>query len=414
MIRFHLLTLFLGVVGFCCAQTNESSVTLIDASGWTINNSPFQVSGSAHFYEGRILAANEMAGQPFSVVHFPGLWDKKENGMPADLGTYLIRVLLPAHVADSLALFVPEMYNAYRLYANGKLISTNGKVGLSKKETTPQWLPHTVSFKVTSDTLRLVLQIANFHHHKAGIKEMVFLGSVSQMNWRTRIRIVSNLIETSVLMLTGLFYLFIFFVARKKAAVLYFALLCIIWSVRSAFSNNYLFGTFYPEFSWIATIRIEYLTLFFTMSWAILFVGTIFQNETNLIVKYGLILANLAFAVFTLYAEPYIFTQGLTIYLITSGLLLLYVGFIVIRAWVNERTGSGLLTLSIILGLILFSYDIFVYQGFSTYNPVIFGSGYITIFMMLAWALAMQLKLVKSKPAPATSLTYEDLYKKKD
>lgn len=414
MIRFHLLTLFLGVVGFCCAQTNESSVTLIDASGWTINDSPFPVSGSAHFYEGRILAANEMAGQPFSVVHFPGLWDKKENGMPADLGTYHIRVLLPAHVADSLALFVPEMYNAYRLYANGELISTNGKVGLSKKETTPQWLPHTVSFKVTSDTLHLVLQIANFHHHKAGIKEMVFLGSVSQMNWRTRIRIVSNLIETSVLMLTGLFYLFIFFVARKKAAVLYFALLCIIWSVRSAFSNNYLFGTFYPEFSWIATIRIEYLTLFFTMSWAILFVGTIFQNETNLIVKYGLILANLAFAVFTLYAEPYIFTQGLTIYLITSGLLLLYVGFIVIRAWVNERTGSGLLTLSIILGLILFSYDIFVYQGFSTYNPVIFGSGYITIFMMLAWALAMQLKLVKSKPAPATSLTYEDLYKKKD
>jgi hypothetical protein len=92
--------------------------------------------------------------------------------------------------------------------------------------------------------------------------------------------------------------------------------------------------------------------------------------------------------------------------------LLLYIGFTVIRAWVNERVGSGLLTLSIILGLNIFAYDIFVYEGFSSYDPVIFSIGYIAIFMLMAWALAMQLNLIKSKTSQNTSLSYDDLYKK--
>jgi hypothetical protein len=74
--------------------------------------------------------------------------------------------------------------------------------------------------------------------------------------------------------------------------------------------------------------------------------------------------------------------------------------------------GSGLLTISIILGLNIFAYDIFVYEGFSSYDPVIFSLGYISIFMLMGWALSMHLGLVKSKPSPTTSLTYDDLYKK--
>jgi len=102
----------------------------------------------------------------------------------------------------------------------------------------------------------------------------------------------------------------------------------------------------------------------------------------------------------------------LNFYLIASGTLLMYAGFTVIRAWVNERVGSGLLTISIVLGLNIFAYDIFVYEGFSSYDPVIFSVGYITIFALMGWALAIYLGLIKSKPNPTTRLTYDDLYKK--
>jgi hypothetical protein len=181
--------------------------------------------------------------------------------------------------------------------------------------------------------------------------------------------------------------------------------------VRSLFSNLYLGISYFPDFDWAVMVRIEYVTLYLTMIWAILFLSQIFQYEANIFFKYALVFCNLLFTVFTLSTSPALFTQWLNFYLLASAVLLLYGGFTVIRAWVNERVGSGLLTISIILGLNIFAYDIFVYEGFSSYDPFIFSLGYMTIFVLVSWALSMHLGLIKSKPSPATRLTYDDLYK---
>lgn len=413
MKRSFFLLLLTGAVHLCHSQATEVPITLIDATSWVANGSPFTITGSVSFYEGALLSLQECHKQPFRVENFPELWPEK-NGKRLETGTYLIRVLLPTTHDSTLAVSIPEVYNSYQLYAYGKLIAQNGITGKTKQETKPQWLPQTVSFKVENDTLSLVLQIANFYHAKSGIKKPIFLGSVNQLEHRKTISKNYNLVETLMLLITGLFFLVLSFINSKKGAPFYFAMLCITWAIRSVFSNNYLFATYYPDFSWVATVRIEYITLYFTMIWAILTIANLFQNETNLIIKYSLVMVNFVFVAFSIFTDPRNFTEGLNIYLIVSGLLLFYVGYIVIHAWVNERTGSGLLTLSIILGLIIFSYDIFVYEGFSTYEPVIFGIGYIFIFMLIAWALAMQLNLIKSKQTPTNSLTYEDLYKKED
>ena len=66
----------------------------------------------------------------------------------------------------------------------------------------------------------------------------------------------------------------IFFIQRNnKLVVLYFALLCITWSIRSVFSNLYPVMLVLPDFSWEWLVKIEYLTLYFTvicrtMPWA--------------------------------------------------------------------------------------------------------------------------------------------------
>ena len=196
--------------------------------------------------------------------------------------------------------------------------------------------------------------------------------------------------------------------------IIYFALLCITWALRSLFSNLYLFISFYPDFDWSLMVRIEYITLYLSMIWAILFLTAIFHNESNIVIKYGLVFCNILFTGFSVVSSPRVFTQGLTVYLIASGILLLYGGYTVIRAWINERTGSGLLTITIILGLNIFGYDIFVYEGFSSYDPVIFSAGYITLFLLMSVALAFHINLIKSRQGPTTKLTYEDLYKDQD
>ena len=407
------LVILLFIVETVFSQTDNSitSGEVIDARHWKINQEPFSLKGQCRYFENQLLSPAECKTAVGGVADFPSLFklnSKEEEGI--GYATYLITVIVPTDERD-FALTIPQIYSSYKLWVNNNIVAENGIVGKTEKECKPQWKPQTVAFQVNSDTLAMVLQIANFHHAKGGIKEQIYLGKPSLIKFKRSVSTISKLTESAALFCIGFFFLIIFFFYRRNKATLYFALLALTWSVRSVFSNLYLFISFYPDFDWTTMIRIEYITLYLAMIWAILFLTSLFRNEANIILKYGLVFCNVLFTAFSLSSLPRVFTQGLNVYLITSGVLLLYGTFIVIRAWGNERAGSGLLTLSIILGLNIFGYDIFVYEGFSSYDPVIFSAGYVSIFLMMGFALAFHVGLIKTKQNPATTLTYEDMYR---
>jgi len=385
---------------------------VIDARFWS-EDSSFPLAGPCLFFDGQLLNPQECSTASGDIISFPTLFNtKRENETGIGYATYSMFVVLKQGHSKEIGLALPQMYSSYKLWANEQLIAENGKVGKSINDCVPQWKPQTVYIEVPGDTLNLVLQIANFHHAKGGIKEPIFIGTASKMRFKRTMATISNLTETVALLLVSVLFFFIYFGRTKKSVTLYFALLCLTWSVRSMFSNMYLGIYFFPDFDWTTMVRIEYVTLYLTMIWAILFLSQIFQNESNIFFIYALVFCNVIFTIFTLYSSPLSFTEWLNVYLLVSAILLIYGGFTVVRAWVNERVGSGLLTISVILGLNVFAYDMFVYEGFSSYDPFIFSFGYISIFLLMGWALSMHLGLIKSKASPTNRLTYDDLYKK--
>jgi hypothetical protein len=364
------------------------------------------VSGYCHFFDGQLLSPEECSKASGDIVSFPTLFKSKgDDETEIGYATYSIWIVFKESHTKELALAVPQMYSSYRLWAGGKLIAENGKVGKSAIDCVPEWRPQTVYLEVPNDTLNLVLQIANFHHAKGGIKEPIYLGTASRMQLKRAIATISSLTETIVLFLISASFFFIYFSKAKKGVTLYFALVCLTWSVRSLFSNMYLGLSLFPDFNWAALVRIEYITIYLTMIWSILFISQIFKSEANIFVTYALISSNILFTLFTLFSSPLLFTRWLNVYLGAAVILLLYGGFTVILAWVNERVGSGLLTISAIVGINIFAYDIFVYEGFPAYDPFIFSLGYISIFLLMGWALLMHLGLIKSKTSPSTNLT---------
>jgi len=375
-----------------------------------MNERSLALNGLCKFFENQLLTPAECEKAPGIITEFPNLFKPKENEEGIGYATYLLTVLMPRGEKD-FALALPQMYSSYKLWANGNVIAENGVVAKTKEESKPQWRPQTVSFQSQSDTLLLVLQIANFHHAKGGIKESIYLGKTSVMAFKRTVSEVSKFAEAASLFTVGLFFLVVYFLRGRNKACIYFALLGITWAIRSLFSNLYLSISLYPDFDWATMVRIEYVALYLAMIWAVLFLTSLFHNEANIVIKYGLVFCNIIFTGFTVYSAPRIFTQGLNVYLIASGVLLLYGAYIVIRAWINERTGSGLLTLSVVLGLNIFGADIFVYEGFSSYDPVIFSAGYVLIFLMMGLALASHINLIKTSTATTTTLTYDDLYK---
>jgi hypothetical protein len=394
------------------AQVNKAVAPngVIDARQWKVNDESLALNGFCRFFGDQLLSPSECKLGRGLITEFPTLFRAKAKDDGVGYATYQLTVILPRNEHD-LAVAMPQIYSSYKLWANGNVIAENGVVAKTKEECKPQWKPQTVSFHVDSDTLSLVLQIANFHHAKGGIKESIYLGKSELMYFKRNVSDSSKFAEAAALFTIGFFFLIIYFIRGRNKATIYFSLLSITWAIRSLFSNLYLFISLYPDFDWATMVRIEYIALYLAMIWAILFLTSLFHNEANIIIKYGLVFCNIIFTGFSVYSAPRVFTQGLNIYLIVSGVLLLYGAYIVIRAWVNERTGSGLLTLSVVLGLNIFGYDIFVYEGFSSYDPVIFSSGYVLIFLMMGLALASHINLIKTVQKTTTTLTYDDLYK---
>jgi hypothetical protein len=408
----HLSSWQLSLIGLLCMAFSSAaqpiaSNGILDARDFNFSSERLNLTGTWIMYDQQLLGPGEIENGDGIPSAFPQTWNDIRNDGQG-VASYKLTVLV--NTTADLAFDLPQIYSSYRLWVNNELVAMNGIPGATAAETKPQWMPQTTTFHVRGDSLVLVLQIANFHHHKGGIKDPIYLGESSNMSAQHSLSTISKFIECGVLFIVAVVFFLLYLQQGFKKVVLYFSLLCLTWSVRSVFSNDYTFISFFPDFSWAAMVRIEYITLYLTMMWAILYLGRVFTKEGSPIIKYLLVTINGAFLAYTVFATTVEFTRLLPVYLVTSAVVLVYGAAVVLMALINERLGAMFLTISVILGLITFSYDIFTYEGLFTYNSLLFSAGYIVIFSLMAVALLIKLEIIKTANKPTTMLTYKDLY----
>jgi hypothetical protein len=407
--RLVILVILSIALNSCVHGQVKAKEGVIDARTFNFKANRLSLNGQWLWVDGQLVLPSDIKKEDLSGVEFPKIWN---DVRPASIGqgfaTYTLLVLLPPAIKD-YGIELPQMYSNYYLWANDKLVASNGKVGSTIETSQPQWLPQTVSVEA-SDTLKVVLQISNFHHQKGGCKEPIYLGDKARMFEKESTSRTSKIIECSVLLIVALTFLSLFALGKRKKVIIYFALLCATWAIRSAFSNEYLAIKLMPDFNWASMVRIEYITLYLTMIWAILYLSRLFTNESNQIIKYILVILNVVFVVFTILTPPVLFTKMLALYLGTSGMLLLYGILIIIRAYINERTGSTFLTICSLLGIMLFSYDIFTYEGIFSFNSILFSLGYLVMFALMGFALLLHLDVMKTSKQSSGVLTFKDMY----
>lgn len=104
-----------------------------------------------------------------TYIDFPSLWNiSKEKGFNGQgYATYRL-LIYTSHNNKDLALKIPIMQTAYRLWVNGEEKSSNGIVGRSKNETKPHYDNEIVFLQPEENKIEIVIQIANFHHARGG------------------------------------------------------------------------------------------------------------------------------------------------------------------------------------------------------------------------------------------------------
>jgi hypothetical protein len=382
---------------------------LIDLRRWDFAKSgEVKLDGRWNFYWQSLRPPSEVVTESEDHLRFPGIWNNSSSDKTELSGqgfaTYETKVLLDPSL-EMISLELPDFYCSYRLWINGKEVASNGQVGTSRKESTPQWLPKTVVVKA-ADTLQMVLQVSNFQHKRGGSNDHIYMGLPDHMYQKRESAVITNIILFAGLLLIGSFFVILFLFFRKERAALYFAALCLTWAIRAVFTNLYLFINWFPDMSWELAVKIEYLTLYLTMVWSILFVGKLFPEDLSPILKYSLLIVNMIFILFTVATPAFTFTNLLTAYVVVAWVILACIAFVVLRAIVYDRTGAWFSAISIMLGVLMFSYDMLTYEGIWNFSPLLFNVGYLTIFFLNATAFARQLSIsVRPKPKIDFGLT---------
>jgi len=324
-------------------------------------------------------------------VQFPAKWtDLTLDGkkLPSfGYATYTLQVLLPKS-SPALRIAMPEVYTAYKFYINGKEVASNGVVTTSAKGFVPYAEYRSIDIQEGTDTLNIVLQIANFAHSKGGIKKNISIGLREVMRLQRNRAEGIDLILGGCLIMGGLFFLGLYLMGSRDKAILLFSIYSIIYSYRIIGIDNYVLHTMIPDISWYVTIRLEYFTLFFGIGLFALYTRFLYPEEVRrspfMIICYSCFV----FALISLTFTPYYFTQLINPFLVVMAACLIHVPYIYVMAYRKKRPGAIYTLMSSGALMVLFAIALLHYWEITPALQLLSFICYIAFFFLQSLVLS--------------------------
>lgn len=379
--------------GWAFASSMPEAVDgMLDARQWDAKrDGVLALNGGWRFHWKRLLPpAQAKVEQPTAIVKWPGLWGKTQiNGRTLAMdgyGTYHLTLRLSSPMRLGLRLY--RLYSSYRLFVNGRLVFAQGKVGTSPETSSIRVHPTVVGIDATERT-EIVLQVANFAHRKGGPGDSILVGLPSQMHHARVLRVGYDVFIFTASFVIGLFYLILFFLLRRTDTPLYFALACLAVSFRSLVVSESFLLLLFPGLSYTFVLRIEYILIYASISFATLFMHKLYPKDSSLWVVRSLVAFWCLCLVFPLFFSPWVFTRSWWLLFATTPLFVLYILVVNIRAIWHKRMGAIVILFCSMLCGLGSLYDVWGYRT-GALNLEVAQLGVLAFIVGQAWLLALR------------------------
>ncbi|WP_219641845.1 response regulator [Cohnella sp. CFH 77786] len=202
---------------------------ILDLRGWDPeSNGVISLTGEWAFYPGKLIRPGEtFPEREKRMIRVPGSWDGI-FGSPFGYGTYRLEIRLPENGKGderNYAVQTSIIRTANALFANGQRVGGSGRPGTSRAETTPEVMPYSAAFTAKGDRVELVLQAANFEYaRKGGLFQQIVFGTHEAVERRNLLQVGQNAVLMGLFLISGLFFLMLYFFQRKRRELLYFSL----------------------------------------------------------------------------------------------------------------------------------------------------------------------------------------------
>ncbi len=318
---------------------------IIDIKNKNLNTEILNLKGTWEFYNHHLYTPSDFKNNTITKPEYlpvPGLWNKVKKDKSAGgtgYGTY--RLLIINTQNDKLyGINLNRVQSSYKIWINNNLLKEEGIVGKNKKTSKPAWSSSDIIFKPSGDTTEIIIQVCNFYHKKGGIEHPVTFAETKMLTENGWSRMAWNFFLLGIFLIMAAYHFAAFLFRKNDKSNLYFSLTLIFSALFSTTVGEILIVKLIPSLNWEILIKTNYISNYLRLLFFSLFIYHAFPKELNkLFFKILIGLVSVA-VIFILTTPAIIYTKTLIVFLITTGVVLIYIIFGQIKAIIKKRPGA--------------------------------------------------------------------------
>lgn len=246
------------------------------------------LSGEWAVYWNRLLTPDDFQApqvpKPDGYLMQPGTWNTFEVGGKAvgPNGLATLRLIVhPTAGKHALALNLPVITRAYRLWVDGRLGSSRGTVGRDPEKEGGAPSTSIVRFESDGRPIEIVLQVSNHHAHFALTATAITIGPEAKIELQQLSPMRRTLFFAGGLAMIAFFCMAVFAFRRDDRSQLYFGLFVLVWAI--------LILIQYDREFWLVEIpgvdakfvllRAQYVLMFISLPLACAFFQSLYPND---------------------------------------------------------------------------------------------------------------------------------------
>ena len=320
---------------------------VLDLSNWDFHkDGTIELTGEWRFYWNELVTYEDLLNNSkeiTGIIKVPGIWNgyKVDNEELKGQGyaTYGLRINL-GEKREKLAFKIPGMLTSYNLYINGELIAKNGVVERDKYLTKAEEKDLIVDYSGDESTLDILFQIANFKHRKGGIPDKILLGTQEEIQSIRYKEIFSDLFLFASIFIMAFYHLVIYLIYRKKVSYLLFSMYCFVVAGRIIVTGANNLSIMFPNISWDAMQRMEYLSFYIAVPVFAASIYYIFTEQFSKKVLHIISGIAIAFILVVITAKPIIYTYTLIPFQIFTVFVAIYINYVLVKGYIQKVEGA--------------------------------------------------------------------------
>ncbi|WCL47783.1 adenylate/guanylate cyclase domain-containing protein [Leptospira sp. GIMC2001] len=403
----HILSsIILSVIIFAClailscSQAKEKESIVVDGyldlrNHDFAHSKPISLRGDWSFYPGEFLGPDSakdtrqsMDKVNWEYMGVPGTWTipkEKYSKFPSNYkATYRLLIDFPEEekLNSKIAIQMPTVLSAYRLYWNGKFLAEEGSVDepgspyINSPVTRILELPI-----VESNKNELLIHVSNELISNAGIRFPILLANKERIEQDGFFSYVLVTFLFGALTIIGLYHIGYYFARRSDLAPFYFGTFAISIGIWLAQATERLIPKLIPSLSWGVSTRLEYGSFYAGIFLFPLFISSVFPKKNFPLFRKVIVLPSIAlfvsvfFLPFPIFLDTLPYAQGF------AGLSVIYCFMVIVQAFWKKELGGSSMFLSFLILAFTVIHDLFV-------SAFALDSSYVAPFGFLAFILA--------------------------